>query len=95
MNSGSIWKYIVVNAKDRNASEDKNLAQAAMFALVELRQFNNLFHKDSFLFNGVKWQVFWMLDTIITKNTLLWFAHFHKLFSNLVKMFSWLMLGKV
>ncbi|CAI9272141.1 unnamed protein product [Lactuca saligna] len=61
MNSGSIWKYIVVNAKDRgrfyNASEDKNLAQAAMFALVELRQFNNLFNKDSFLFNGVKWQV--------------------------------------
>ena len=69
MNSGSIWKYIVVNAKDRgrfyNASEDKNLAQAAMGALIELRQLDSLFNMDSFLFNDTKWQVIKLTGLLI------------------------------
>ncbi|KAL7614112.1 hypothetical protein Lser_V15G07023 [Lactuca serriola] len=61
LNSGSIWRDLIVDAKDRgcfhNVSEDKNLAQAAMGALIELRQLDSLFNMDSFLFNDTKWQV--------------------------------------
>ncbi|GJV28146.1 putative P-loop containing nucleoside triphosphate hydrolase [Tanacetum coccineum] len=60
-NSGSIWKNLVLDAKDRgcfyNASDDKNLAKAAMIALVGLGQIDSLFNKDSLLFNKVIWQV--------------------------------------
>lgn len=62
VNSGSIWKQLVVDAKDRgcfyNANEDKNLAQAAMGALVELRQLDSLFSMNSLLFSEAKWKVF-------------------------------------
>ncbi|XP_024984590.1 uncharacterized protein LOC112520401 [Cynara cardunculus var. scolymus] len=61
INSGSIWKNLVVDAKDRgcffNASEDKNLAQAVLGAFIELRQYDSIFNMDSFLFTDAKWQV--------------------------------------
>lgn len=61
INSGSIWKQLVVDAKDRGcfyyASEDKNLAQVAMGDLVERGQLDSLFSMDSLLFSSAKWQV--------------------------------------
>ncbi|KAK9062135.1 hypothetical protein SSX86_019321 [Deinandra increscens subsp. villosa] len=61
INSGSIWKQLVLDAKNRgcfyNVSDDKNLAQAAMFALFELGQLDSLFTSDSLLFKEAKWQV--------------------------------------
>ncbi|KAK9062132.1 hypothetical protein SSX86_019318 [Deinandra increscens subsp. villosa] len=61
INSGTIWKQLVVNAKNRgcfyNASEDKNLAQAAMIALLELGQIDSVFTSDSLLFKEAKWQL--------------------------------------
>nr|XP_043633424.1 uncharacterized protein LOC122604612 [Erigeron canadensis] len=61
MNSGSIWRQLVVDAKDRgcfyNVNDDKNLAQAVMFASVEAGQFDSLFNTKSSLFNEAKWQV--------------------------------------
>ncbi|MFS7943417.1 putative DNA helicase [Helianthus anomalus] len=61
VNSGTIWKHLVVDAKIRgcfyNASEDRNLVQAARSALVELGQLDRLFNTDSLLSNEAKWQV--------------------------------------
>ncbi|MFS8009812.1 putative P-loop containing nucleoside triphosphate hydrolase, DNA2/NAM7 helicase, helicase [Helianthus anomalus] len=61
VNSGTIWKHLVVDAKNRgcfyNASEDKNLVQAARNALAELGQLDSLFSTDSLLFKEAKWQV--------------------------------------
>ncbi|KAD7478548.1 hypothetical protein E3N88_01684 [Mikania micrantha] len=61
MNSDTIWKKLIVDAKNRgcfyNVSQDKNLAEAAMLALFELGQLDNLFTTDSLLFNEAKWQV--------------------------------------
>lgn len=69
LNSGSIWRDLIVDAKDRgcfhNVSEDKNLAQAAMGALIELRQLDSLFNMDSFLFNDTKWQVIKLTGLLI------------------------------
>ncbi|KAJ9540921.1 hypothetical protein OSB04_027427 [Centaurea solstitialis] len=61
INSGSIWKDLVVDAKDRgcffNASENKNLAQAVLGALIELRRYDCIFNMHSLLFTDAKWQV--------------------------------------
>ncbi|KAI3794405.1 hypothetical protein L1987_37036 [Smallanthus sonchifolius] len=61
VNSGTIWKQLVIDAKNRgcfyNASEDKNLAQAATNALVEHGQLDSLLNTDSLLFKEAKWQV--------------------------------------
>ncbi|KAK1410594.1 hypothetical protein QVD17_37131 [Tagetes erecta] len=61
INSGTIWKKLVVDAKNRgcfyNASEDKNLAQATKNSLIQLGQFDSLFNLDSLLLKEAKWQV--------------------------------------
>ncbi|XP_022007952.1 uncharacterized protein LOC110907253 [Helianthus annuus] len=61
VNSGTIWKHLVVDAKNRgcfyNAGEDKNVVQAARNALAELGQLDSLFSTDSLLFKEAKWQV--------------------------------------
>ncbi|KAL8194025.1 hypothetical protein R6Q57_026267 [Mikania cordata] len=61
MNSDTIWKNLIIDAKDRgcfyNVSQDTNLAEAAVLALFELGQLDNLFTTDSLLFNEAKWQV--------------------------------------
>ncbi|KAM0022021.1 putative P-loop containing nucleoside triphosphate hydrolase, DNA2/NAM7 helicase, helicase [Helianthus debilis subsp. tardiflorus] len=61
VNSGTIWKHLVVDAKNRgcffNAGEEKNLVQAARNALPELGQLDRLFSTDSLLFKEAKWQV--------------------------------------
>ncbi|KAK1410595.1 hypothetical protein QVD17_37132 [Tagetes erecta] len=60
-NSGTIWKKLVVDARNRgcfyNASDDKNLAKATKNALIELGQFDSLFNTDSLLFKEAKWKV--------------------------------------
>ncbi|XP_058179714.1 uncharacterized protein LOC131298335 isoform X2 [Rhododendron vialii] len=60
INSGSVWKKLVVDAKARscfyNATEDKNLAQAVAGALVELNQLDALLTTDSLLFRNTRWK---------------------------------------
>ncbi|KAF8407485.1 hypothetical protein HHK36_006619 [Tetracentron sinense] len=54
INSGSIWKKLVLDAKDRgcvyNAEEDRSLAEAIIDSLVELDQLYDLLRTDSLLF---------------------------------------------
>ncbi|KAF8407481.1 hypothetical protein HHK36_006615 [Tetracentron sinense] len=59
--SGSIWKKLVIDAKDRgcfyNADEDRSLAEAIIDSLVELNQIYDLFKIDSLLFRCARWKV--------------------------------------
>ncbi|CAI9276325.1 unnamed protein product [Lactuca saligna] len=59
--SGSVWTALVSDAEDRgcvySASENKNLAQAMVQAMVELGQFGLLLKKESLLFKEAKWKV--------------------------------------
>ncbi|KAH7852774.1 hypothetical protein Vadar_029088 [Vaccinium darrowii] len=61
INSGSVWKKLVIDAKARgcfyDANDDKNLAQAVAGALVELNQLNALLTMDSLLFRNTRWKV--------------------------------------
>ncbi|KAF7151329.1 hypothetical protein RHSIM_Rhsim02G0186700 [Rhododendron simsii] len=61
INSGSVWKELVVDAKARDcfydANDDKNLAQAVAGALVELNQLDTLLVTDSPLFRNMRWKV--------------------------------------
>ncbi|KAH7851793.1 hypothetical protein Vadar_016547 [Vaccinium darrowii] len=61
INSGSVWKKLVVDAKARScfydANDDKNLAQAVAGALVELNQLDALLITDSLLFCNTRWKV--------------------------------------
>ncbi|XP_058200696.1 probable helicase MAGATAMA 3 [Rhododendron vialii] len=62
INSGSVWKELVVDAKARDcfydANDDKNLAQAVAGALVELNQLDTLLITDSPLFRNMRWKEF-------------------------------------
>lgn len=61
MNSGSVWKKLVIDAQARNcffdANDDKNLAQAVAGALVELNQLDVLLTADSLLSSITSWKV--------------------------------------
>ncbi|KAL7223622.1 hypothetical protein ACSBR1_025137 [Camellia fascicularis] len=61
INSGSVWKKLVVDAKARgcfyDANDDKNLAQAVGGALVELNQLDTILKPGSFLFSNTRWKV--------------------------------------
>ncbi|KAM7523914.1 hypothetical protein LguiA_013816 [Lonicera macranthoides] len=61
INSGFVWKKLVIDAKDRgcfyNANEDKNLARAITGSLIELGQLDTLLTMDSILFKEAKWKV--------------------------------------
>ncbi|XP_020554805.1 uncharacterized protein LOC105178399 [Sesamum indicum] len=68
LNSGSVWKKLVMDAKTRgcfyNAYEDNNLSLAATRPLIEVSQLNSLFHMDSTLFKvGLMLPLTWPLDT--------------------------------
>ncbi|KAM5548857.1 hypothetical protein ABKV19_000330 [Rosa sericea] len=60
--SNSIWKNLIIDAKNRNcfynADEDNNLSQAIASALVDLDQVQVLFNSDSLLFRNAKWKVY-------------------------------------
>ncbi|KAG9138738.1 hypothetical protein Leryth_023772 [Lithospermum erythrorhizon] len=61
INSGSIWKKIVLDAKSRGcfhyASEDENLNQAINEASINFGKLETLFKTDSPLFKAAKWKV--------------------------------------
>ncbi|KAK9950677.1 hypothetical protein M0R45_006153 [Rubus argutus] len=61
INSDSIWKKLVLDAKKRNcfynADEDSNLAQAIATAHLELGQLHSLLNIDSILFKNAIWKV--------------------------------------
>ncbi|XP_050364089.1 uncharacterized protein LOC126782808 isoform X2 [Argentina anserina] len=61
-NSNSIWKKLIIDAKNRNcfynADEDTNLSHAMVSALVDLNQVQVLFNSDSLLFRNAKWKVY-------------------------------------
>ncbi|KAF5960733.1 hypothetical protein HYC85_001942 [Camellia sinensis] len=61
INSGSVWKKLILDAKSRgcfyDANDDKNLAQAIEGALVELNQLDTLLSIESQLFSNAKWKV--------------------------------------
>ncbi|XP_060669321.1 uncharacterized protein LOC132800210 isoform X2 [Ziziphus jujuba] len=61
VNSNSIWKKVVNDAKDRgcfhNAHEKKNLAHAITDSLIDLNQLNVLTNMNSLLFKEARWKV--------------------------------------
>ncbi|CAL5324119.1 hypothetical protein CsSME_00003082 [Camellia sinensis var. sinensis] len=61
INSGTVWKKLVLDAKSRgcfyDANDDRNLAQAVSGALVEFNQLDTLLKTDSLLFSNTKWKV--------------------------------------
>lgn len=61
VNSGSVWKKLVVDAKSRgcfyNATEEKNLVQALLGGLIELGELDTLLRMDSLLFKEARWKV--------------------------------------
>ncbi|KAK9950672.1 hypothetical protein M0R45_006149 [Rubus argutus] len=61
INSDSIWKKLVLDAKKRNcfynADEESNLAQAIATTLLELGQLHSLLNIDSVLFKNAIWKV--------------------------------------
>ncbi|KAH0687925.1 hypothetical protein KY284_018478 [Solanum tuberosum] len=61
VNSGSIWKKLVVDAKVRgcyfDVTEDKLLNQAILSAAIELGKLETLLKTDSPIFQSAKWKV--------------------------------------
>lgn len=61
LNSSSIWKKLVLDAKRRgcfyNACDNMSLALAISNALIELGQLNSVFDMNSVLFKTSKWKV--------------------------------------
>jgi senataxin len=59
--SDSVWKKLVLDAKERecfyDANEDKSLAQAITAALVEFEKLDVLLSNDSALFREARWKV--------------------------------------
>ncbi|XAR73623.1 hypothetical protein NMG60_11007658 [Bertholletia excelsa] len=72
--SGSVWKKLVLDAKSRgcfhNATDDKNLAQAVAGALIEHNQIDTLFKADSQLFINAKWKVCFSNDFLKSMNSI-------------------------
>ena len=72
LNSQSVWKSIVCDAKDRqcfyNADEDENLAKLMLEVKKELNEYDDLLNFDSVLFKSARWKV-----QIITWLTLLYY----------------------
>ncbi|KAJ4974650.1 hypothetical protein NE237_007824 [Protea cynaroides] len=66
INSGSIWRKLVLDAKDRgcfiNADKDKSLKEAIIAGLVELGEFDKLLNMDSLLLGGTRWKVLFSND---------------------------------
>lgn len=61
LNSQSVWKSIVCDAKDRqcfyNADEDENLAKYMLEVKKELSEYDDLLNFDSVLFKSARWKV--------------------------------------
>ncbi|KAF3974968.1 hypothetical protein CMV_001742 [Castanea mollissima] len=61
VNSGSVWKNLVLDAKNRQcffyADQDKDLAKAILDVKKEFEQFDDLLNPDSILFRNARWKV--------------------------------------
>ncbi|KAK3421353.1 hypothetical protein EUGRSUZ_G02006 [Eucalyptus grandis] len=61
MNSGSVWKAVVHNAKSRgcffNVDDDKDLAKAILDVKKENDQLDDLLDRSSVLFRNARWKV--------------------------------------
>jgi senataxin len=58
LKSGTVWKKLVLDAKERGCFyEDKSLAGAITAALVEFEQLDILLRNDSILFREARWKV--------------------------------------
>jgi senataxin len=61
LKSGTVWKKLVLDAKERgcfyDANEDKSLAGAITAAWVEFEQLDVLLRNDSILFREARWKV--------------------------------------
>nr|TKS00006.1 uncharacterized protein D5086_0000188140 [Populus alba] len=61
VNSDSIWKKLVTDAKERgcfyNADEDKSLSKAIMDALLEFGQLDDLLNANFVLFRNARWKL--------------------------------------
>jgi len=80
LKSGSVWKKLVLDAKERgcfyDANEDKNLARAITTALVESEKLCILLSNDSILFREARWKVrrcmqymfWWNFDFVLDLN---------------------------
>ncbi|KAG5598977.1 hypothetical protein H5410_030347 [Solanum commersonii] len=66
VNSGSIWKQLVIESKARgrffDVNEDKSLAQAILSATIEFGQIETLLTMNSPLFKTSKWKVLFSED---------------------------------
>ncbi|KAF9664169.1 hypothetical protein SADUNF_Sadunf17G0128300 [Salix dunnii] len=66
VNSNSIWKKLVTDAKERgcfyNAEEDTSLSKAIMDALFETGQFDALLNVNSQLFRNARWKFLLLLS---------------------------------
>ncbi|KAF6174661.1 hypothetical protein GIB67_006313 [Kingdonia uniflora] len=60
INSGSVWKKLVIDTKDRgcffNANDDKGLSKTIINSVIELDQLDDLLNGD-LLFKGARWKV--------------------------------------
>ena len=69
VNSGSVWKTLVRDAKKRQcffyADQDKDLAKAILDVKKEFEQFDDLLNHESILFRSARWKVFGTLISIL------------------------------
>ncbi|KAF6135653.1 hypothetical protein GIB67_028224 [Kingdonia uniflora] len=60
INSGSVWKKLVIDTKDRgcffDANDDEGLSKAIINSVIELDQLDDLLNGD-LLFKGARWKV--------------------------------------
>ncbi|KAF6175169.1 hypothetical protein GIB67_022850 [Kingdonia uniflora] len=60
INSGSVWKKLVIDTKDRgcffNANDDKGLSKTIINSVIELDQLDDLLN-GVLLFKGARWKV--------------------------------------
>ena len=69
VNSGSVWKTLVLDAKNRRcffyADQDKDLAKAILDVKKEFEQFDDLLNPNNILFRSARWKVFGTLISIL------------------------------
>ncbi|XP_042503371.1 uncharacterized protein LOC122080630 isoform X2 [Macadamia integrifolia] len=89
--SGSIWRKLVLDAKDRgcffNADKDESLKEAIIAGLVDLGEFDELLNMDYLLFGGARWKVLFSND-FWKSMAKLWIKTRKEVFALLVKLAS-------
>ncbi|KAF9624450.1 hypothetical protein IFM89_011458 [Coptis chinensis] len=61
LNSGSVWKKLVLDAKDRgcyfNVDEDETLSKMLLDSMVDIEELDDLLNKNNILFRTARWKV--------------------------------------